>query len=199
MDDCDVWKFIDAQDAWIYDKLILSKYFGYLCGPAGVAPEISNNYIVRPISNYRMMGRGSSIKYIEANQDVILDGYFWCEVFSGRHLTFDYNYGVQTLSVEGFRDIDKTDRFNSWKKVSDKYVLPDILQNIAEKYEWMNIEVIGTHIVEVHLRYNDDFKGHTADEIFPIWKENFYNSPCGDRIGFVISNTKEIIKDKDDN
>lgn len=186
MDDCDVWKFIDGEDAWIYDKLILSKRLGYRCGPAGVAPDASGDYIVRPISNYRMMGRGSSVMHIEAGQDVIPDGCFWCEVFTGRHLTFDYHYGVQHLAVEGFKDNKRTDRFSSWKKIADQFELPALLKPIAEKYQWFNIEAIGNKIIEVHLRYNDDFQQHDADEVIPIWKEDFYDSPCGDRVGFLL-------------
>lgn len=191
MDDWDVWKFIDGEDAWVYDKLILSKRLGYYCGPAGVAPELSGEYVVRPISNYRMMGRGSSIVHIDAGRDIIPDGYFWCEVFRGRHLTFDYRYGVQQLAAEGFKDSTRTDRFSSWKRVEDIFTLPPILKPVAEKYEWLNIEVIDSKIVEVHLRYNDDFAGHDADEIFPIWKEDFYDSPCGDRIGFLLKRKKD--------
>lgn len=184
MDDKDVWWFIHPTDAWIYDKLILSKMLGYHCGPAGVAPRITDEYIVRPISNYRMMGAGSSIITIVANTDIIPDGYFWCEVFLGRHLSYDYNWGKQTLAVEGFRDPIRTDRFSSWKRVQDTYTLPPMLQTIADKYEWMNIEVIDTKIIEVHLRYNDDFD-HKYNEIIPIWRENYIDSPCGDRIGFI--------------
>jgi hypothetical protein len=186
-DDIDVWKFIDGEDAWIYDKLILSKRLGYYCGPAGVAPEKSGNYIVRPISNYRGMGRGSSIMHLNANEDIIPDGYFWCEVFTGRHLSFDYHRSAQTLAVEGFKDSTRTDRFISWKKTSDVFALPKFLFDIAEKYEWMNIEVIGDKIIEVHLRYNPDFMSHDADEIAVIWKENFVASKEGDRIGFWIN------------
>jgi hypothetical protein len=186
INDCDVWKFIDGEDAWVYDKLILSKRLGYHCGPAGVAPETSGNYIVRPISNYRMMGRGSSIMHIDAGQDIIPDGYFWCDVFTGRHLTFDYHYGTQCLAAEGFKDSTRTDRFSSWKKTADVFELPELLHSIAKKYEWLNVEVIDNKIVEVHLRYNDDFSGHDADEIIPIWKEDFYDSPCEDRLGFLL-------------
>jgi hypothetical protein len=186
INDCDVWKFIDGEDAWVYDKLILSKRLGYHCGPAGVAPETSGNYIVRPISNYRMMGRGSSIMHIDAGHDIIPDGYFWCDVFTGRHLTFDYHYGTQCLAAEGFKDSTRTDRFSSWKKTADVFELPELLQSIAKKYEWLNVEVIDNNIVEVHLRYNDDFSGHDADEIIPIWKEDFYDSPCEDRLGFLL-------------
>jgi len=186
INDSDVWEFIDVEDLWIYDKLILSRKLGYHCGPAGVAPVKSGNYIVRPISNYRMMGRGSSIMYLEKGEDVIADGFFWCEIFTGRHLTFDYNYGVQCLAVEGFKDSERTDRFSLWKKIDEQFELPSFLQPLAKKYEWMNIEVIGDKIIEVHLRYNDDFSNHSSNVIIPIWKENFYDSKFGDRIGFLI-------------
>jgi len=186
IDDSSVWSTIDSVDLWIYDKLILAKRLGYDCGPAGIAPTKTNEYIVRPISNYRMMGRGSSIMTIPADTDIIPDGYFWCEVFKGRHITIDYNYGVQTLAVEGFKDSTRTDRFSSWKRIEYSYELPPLLQPIALKYEWLNIEMIDDKIIEVHLRYNDDFANHNSNEIIPIWRENFYDSPCGDRIGFLL-------------
>jgi hypothetical protein len=186
IDDSDVWSFIDPEDLWIYDKLILSRRLGYICGPAGVAPKETANYIVRPLSNYRMMGRGSSIQRIEAGEDIIPDGYFWCEVFTGAHTSYDYNKGEQCLAVEGVRDANRTDRFSLWRKIDRQFQLPEILQRIADKYEHMNIEVIGERIIEVHLRYNDDFAGHNASEIIPIWRESFYDSPCGDRVGFLL-------------
>jgi hypothetical protein len=186
MNDCDVWEFMQPEDAWVYDKLILARRLGYACGPAGVAPKSSAEYIVRPISNYRMMGRGSKVMHIEAGKDIIPDGYFWCEVFKGTHFSFDYHRGQQTLAVEGVKDSKRTDRFSLWRKVNATFTLPDILIDVAKKYDYMNIEVIGNKIIEVHLRYNDDFRGHESNEIVPIWKENFYDSPCGDRIGFLL-------------
>lgn len=187
MDDRDVFKFIEPEDLWIYDKLILSKRLGYDCGPAGVAPTVSNTYIVRPISNYRMMGKGSKFLYIKKDEDIIEDGYFWSEVFQGRHLTFDYHYGLQVLAVEGEKETNSTNRFKKWEKVDETFILPSLLLPIALKYEWMNVEVIGSKIIEVHLRYNDDFRNHSSNVVIPIWKENFYDCPCGDRVGFLLS------------
>jgi len=186
MDDSDVWKFMDTQDMWVYDKLILSRLLGYRCGPSGVAPTTTGYYIVRPISNYRGMGLGSSIVTLKAGEDVIPDGYFWCEVFTGRHLSFDYNRGTQCLAVEGIKDSKRTDRFAAWKKTRDEFKLPDFLQVIASKYEWFNCETIGGKIIEVHLRNNPDFTGHTSNEIVPIWRENFLDSPDADRVGFLL-------------
>ena len=189
MNDVDVLNFIDPDDLWIYDKFILSKKLGYYCGPAGTVPQKPGEYIIRPCVNFQMMGVGAKVEkvYQYGSELDIPAGYFWCERFYGRHLSFDYQYGKQVLSVEGFRqDPNRLDRFSKWQKTKDVLTLPDFLCIITEKYEWLNVECIGNKIIEVHLRYNDDFRGHDSDEIIPIWQENFYRSECGDRIGFLI-------------
>ena len=61
-----------------------------------------------------------------------------------------------------------------------------ILQTVADRYEWFNVEVIGNRVIEVHFRYNDDFANHTATTIIPVWRDEFYSSPAGDRLGFVL-------------
>lgn len=186
--DKDVWEFIHHDDLWIYDKLVLSKKLGYVCGPAGVAPPHEGEYVVRPCVNFRMMGRGASVMNLSpSNHSSVPDGYFWCEKFTGRHISFDYHKGRQVLAVEGLKeDSLRLDRFGAWIKVNDTYTLPDFLVPISKKYEWLNIETIGGHIIEVHLRYNDDFQNHNGDIIIPIWKDEFYQSECEDRLGFIV-------------
>ena len=186
LNDSDAWGTIEPQYLWVTDKLLLAKQLGYLCGPAGVKVPVSGNYIVRPCVNYRMMSRGASIQYLNKDEDVIPDGYFWCEVYYGRHLSFDYNYGKQDLAVEGFRDDDRLDRFSKWQKVEDQFELPEILQDIANKNEWLNVEVIGDKVIEAHFRYNDDFSNHSSNVIYPVWKDKFYPSASGDRVGFLL-------------
>jgi hypothetical protein len=167
------------------DKLILSKKLGYVCGPAGIPPPVPGNYVVRPIVNLKMMSVGATIQYLDS--DSIRDGYFWCEIFTGRHLSFDYHWGKQTLAVEGFRnDKMRLDRFSCWTKIEEDFKLPEILQTVADRYIWFNIEVIGDKVIEVHFRYNDDFANHTANTIMPVWRDNFYPSLCGDRLGFLL-------------
>jgi hypothetical protein len=188
MDDKDYWHTTNPNDLWLFDKLILSKKLGYVCGPAGVAPPAEAVYVVRPCVNYRMMSRGAELMTLGPNQhDAVPDGYFWCEVFQGRHLSFDYHFGRQVLSVEGFRDdAARLDRFSRWQRTADCFELPQLLADIAERYEWMNVEVIGNRVIEVHLRYNDDFSNHTADTIIPVWRDQFYASAAGDRLGFIL-------------
>ena len=183
--DIDVFDSISSDDLWCVDKLILSKKLGYKCGPAGIPPSVPGQYIVRPIVNLKMMGVGATIKYLDS--DSIPDGYFWCEMFTGRHLSFDYHWGKQTLAVEGFRsDTNRLDRFSRWTRVVDMFVLPEVLQNVADRYAWFNVEVIGNKVIEVHFRYNDDFANHNANTIIPVWQEEFYPSPAGDRLGFIL-------------
>lgn len=186
--DSDVWHTIDPQHLWIYDRLILARRLGHLCGPAGVAPERSNHYIVRPCVNFRMMGRGARVQWIAAGDtESVPDGSFWCERFVGRHLSIDYHWGKQVLAVEGFRDDpDRLDRFRCWRKVPDQVPLPPLLQSMADSMAWLNTETIGGKIIEAHARYNDDFQGHDATEIYPVWREDFYASACGDRLGFLL-------------
>jgi hypothetical protein len=183
--DADVFDGISLDDLWCLDKLILSKKLGYTCGPAGIAPSKPDTYVVRPIMNTRMMSAGARLQYLDS--DSIPDGYFWCEVFDGRHLSFDYNWGRQTLAVEGFRsDPERLDRFSRWTRTADVFELPEILQSVADRYKWFNVEVIGDRVIEVHFRYNDDFSNHNANTIIPVWKDRFYDSPAGDRLGFIL-------------
>jgi hypothetical protein len=183
--DADVFDSIALDDLWCTDKLILAKKLGYTCGPAGIPPSTPGQYVVRPIMNLKMMSVGAKIQYLYS--DSIPDGYFWCELFTGRHLSFDYNWGKQALAVEGFRtDPARLDRFSRWTKINEEFKLPEILQTVANNYEWFNVEVIGDRVIEVHFRYNDDFANHSASTIIPVWSDEFYASSAGDRLGFML-------------
>jgi hypothetical protein len=193
MNDSDFWEFADVDDLWLFDKLILSKKLGYNCGPAGVVPKEEGRYIVRPCVNYRMMAKGARFMHLNNKNDFISDGFFWCEIFTGRHLSFDFHYGKQVLAVEGFRENEDLSRFMYWKRVTDEFQLPDFLKPISTKYEWLNVEVIGDKIIEVHLRYDDSFHGHDYNIIVPIWKEEnidkskkYYINACEERLGFYL-------------
>jgi len=189
MDDIDVWGFISPDDLWIYDKLILSRKFNYHCGPAGTLPHTYGEYIIRPCVNFLMMGKGARVDSISPDKKYfdVPAGYFWCERFQGRHFSFDYYKGDQVLSVEGFRDDpDRLDRFSRWDRIDLDFDIPDILLPLTKKYDWLNLECIDDNIIEVHLRFNDDFEGHSAKTIIPVWEEEFKESKYGDRVGFIL-------------
>jgi hypothetical protein len=195
IDDKDVWGKVHPDDLWIYDKLIVAKKAGYSAGPAGIPVPKADWYIVRPITNIRMMSRGASKMYLTPEEDTVPDGYFWSEIFTGDHVSVDYHYGIQSTTVQGFRDSDRLDRFSKWCRIDVSMPFPKILGNLCLKYKWINVEYIGGKIIEVHTRYNDDFSNHSGNTIIPVWRDNptpqpagstWYESASGDRLGFWI-------------
>ena len=198
IDDKDVWASCPTDYLWIYDKLILARKLGYLAAPAGIAVPREGWYIVRPITNIRMMSRGASRVWLTPKDtDLVPDGYFWSKCFEGRHTSVDFHYGLQELAVEGFRDSERLDRFCRWERIEERYKFPEVLGELWRLTPWVNVEYVDGKIIEVHLRWNDDFSNHNSDVIYPVWRDNplpqpintsWYASPGGDRLGFWIKN-----------
>ena len=197
VDDKDVWAQCPVDYLWIYDKLILARKLGYQAAPAGIPVPQPGWYIVRPITNIRMMSRGAKKLWLTpADTDSVPDGSFWSECFEGRHTSVDFHWGKQHLAVEGFRDdADRLDRFCRWQKITDTVTFPLVLQDLGQIAEWVNVEYVDNHIIEIHLRYNDDFSNHAGNIIYPVWRDRpfpqppgtrWYNSPGGDRVGFWV-------------
>lgn len=121
-------------------------------------------------------------------------GHFWCETFSGRHLSVDYVFGDQILCVEGFRTSTELHRWDRWEKTSDHIPLPEVLHSLD--YKNINCEFIDGKLIEVHLRHNPDFEKHDADFVIPVWegqttiREGFQFIPDPEetvgRLGFLI-------------
>ena len=167
--DDDAWFDCHENDLWIFDKLILSRKLGYVCGPVDAWVPKPDNYIVRPCVNPAGMGRGASFEYIVKETDHLPVGYFWCEIFQGRHLSVDYYHGNQKLVTEGFRDKDNPLwKFNRWLRVDDEIDFPSILNELKGNYPTINCEFIGDKLIEVHLRGNYEMGKFT--EIVPVWE-----------------------------
>jgi len=198
INDVDVWESLPNQHLWIYDRLILSRRLGYQAAPAGIPVPAANWYVVKPITNLRGMSRGAQRVWLTPElTDSVPDGSFWMPWFRGRHISVDYHWGRQELTVEGFRRGDRLDRFTRWCRVPDEIALPECLSAAAQDLEWINVEYIGGLAIEAHARYNDDFRNHDSDEIYPQWRDepvtqppgtSWYPSAAGDRTGFWIKN-----------
>jgi len=200
INDKDVWPLCPADCLWVYDKLILAVKCGHQAGPAGVPVPRAADYIIRPITNIRMMSRGAVKRWLTPDDtDLVPDGHFWSECFIGRHTSVDFHLGRQVLAVEGFRDgTGRLDRFTRWQRIEDCYEFPVVLDALLGQAPWVNVEYVGGKIIEVHLRWNDDFSNHSGDVIWPVWRDDplpqpvnteWYASSSGDRLGFWI--TKE--------
>lgn len=191
------WKNADVNDLWIFDKLIVARKMGYVCGPIGVDTPLADNYIIRPCVNILGMSRNAEFVWIEKDTTHLPSGFFWCEIFRGRHLSIDYKNGQQVLAVEGFRNSnDPLWKFSKWQKVKDNISIPQIFTHLTNKYEYINIEYIDGNPIEIHLRPNHDFiHGNTV--AYPVWDSDnyeppeegleFWNSPDYKRKGFWIN------------
>lgn len=194
------WTNCHVDDLWINDKLILSRKLGYKCGPHGVSVPKPGYYIVRPCVNFMGMGRGAFITFIEnETEDLIPDGTFWCELLKGRHLSVDFYKGEQVLCVEGHRSSQNLVKWDRWEKTDDQIKFPNILKNLTGVYDWINIEVIGGKLIEVHLRENPDFEKHNSPYIIPIYEgdridlmsnQAYIEAPEHIRLGFIIRRLK---------
>ena len=170
MEDDEAWFECHVNDLWIFDKLILSRKLGYVCGPVDAWVPEPNYYIVRPCINPAGMGRGATIEYIEKETDHLPVGYFWCEIFEGRHLSIDYYFGNQKLATEGFRAKNNPLwKFDKWMRVNDEIEYPEILHDLVRMYPTINCEFIGDKLIEVHLRGNEDMGNYS--EIIPVWDD----------------------------
>jgi len=161
MFDGEAWTICDPEDLWIFDKLILARKLGYICGPAGVPVPKPDQYIVRPITNIEGMGIGAYFMSLQKQTDMIGPGNFWCEIFRGRHLSVDYADQKQVLCVEGIRDhAADLYRWAMWKRVDDVVPFPEVLYTLKQNYKHINCEFVDGKLIEVHLRPNPDFTGN---------------------------------------
>jgi len=168
---------MNPDKLWTQDKFILSRKMGYVCGPVGAPVPKPNNYIVRPAINPMGLGLGAEIKWIEWSTIDLPLGYFWCEIFSGRHLSIDYSYGKQILAVEGEQYPHDLTKWKRWWKVDDEIPLPTILLRF-ENEPLLNCEFIDGHLIEVHFRDNPNFRFNNSEYI-PVWDNEQINPPLG--------------------
>ena len=167
----DEWSSIHPEDLWVYNKLQLSQVLGYTCGPAGLEVPNPGFYIVRPSMNFMGMGRYSRKEKIKRDTEHLHPGTFWCEVFEGEHLSVDFQNKEPKLVVKGNRDEeDKLYRWNHWEVVQRVVEFPQVLNDIATRYEWINCEFIGGKLIEVHFRRNPDFRYNNTIAM-PVWKD----------------------------
>lgn len=177
--DRDSYHQLPQADRWIMNKLSLAELLGHVCGPIGTRPASSVEVIVRPALNIYGMGRGGFYDYDEwpfAAWDRVPNanpGYFWCEMFHGRHT---YTGFVDDVAMHCSYSEEVTLQTNQrWEGVEDLAeapALPAVLQGISK---YLFVEAIGGKIIEVSPRlslqgarqkYIDEYK-----LIDPTWIE----------------------------
>lgn len=150
---------------WVYNKLAIAESQNLECGPHGIIPK---NFPVfsKPIYNLRGMGAGSRMI---KNQQVYLErqrpGHMWMSLLTGDHVSTDVSVvngePVWWRHTTGLPLVKGT--FDYWKveatgrKILEEYAGQWIRTNLQGYSGMINIETIGDKIIEVHLRFADQW------------------------------------------
>lgn len=195
--DDEEWDLIHPYDLWAYNKLQVSRILGYQCGPSGTTVPNSDFYIVRPCMNIRGMGLNAKIMWLDGPTKDLHPAEFWCEVFSGEHLSVDFYKKECNLVVKGTRDTkNPLYKWDKWEKIDKKVEFPPILNNLVGNYDWIQCEFIDGNLIEVHFRRNPNFQYGNSVAI-PIWEDStqenhqnlrYVEEPNYLRKGFLVDN-----------
>jgi hypothetical protein len=173
-EDSDAWLWYPAY-RWVYDKLTVARSQGLEAGPHGTPPPLFPVFS-KPIINLKGMGVGSRVLRSQADYDAHqAPGHFWMTLLEGRHVSSD-------LAV-----VDGEPRW--WRHVTGKpagegtfdywtiHAEPDaaiearcgawVRAHLVGFTGMLNLETIGGTIIEVHLRFADQW----PDLYGPGWVE----------------------------
>jgi len=150
---------------WVFNKLQVCQSQGLECAPHGVIPR-SFPVFSKPI--YNLYGMGSGIRIIDSVEDYerwLTPGHMWMPLLEGEHVSSDatvvdgkpkwWRHTVGKALDQG--------TFDYWTVLAE--ARPEIEEYCAEWLErnlrgytgTVNLETIGNRIIEVHLRFADQW------------------------------------------
>jgi hypothetical protein len=173
-EDADAWLWF-ADHRWVYDKLAVARSQGLDAAPHGVTPPAFPVFS-KPIYNLKGMGVGSRVlRSADDYSAAYAPGHFWMTLLEGRHASTDA--AVVDGAVRWWRHTtgapsgDGT--FDHWTVHAE----PDAAieswcgdwaaRNLRGYTGMVNFETIGDRIIEVHLRFADQW----PDLYGPGWVE----------------------------
>ena len=163
-EDADAWLWYPAY-RFVYDKLAVALSQNLAAGPHGTRPPRFPVFS-KPVINLKGMGAGSRVLHSPADYERhYAPGHFWMTLLDGRHVSSDLavvdglprwwrhvtgkpagggTFDYWTIHAEPDADIER--RCGAWVKA-----------NLAGYTGMLNLETIGGTIIEVHLRFADQW------------------------------------------
>lgn len=167
--------FIPTEDAdayrlfpgyrWVYNKLAVAESQGLTCGLHGIEP---GEYPVfsKPVYNMRGMGIESRLLHSQEEYERYQHpGHFWMDMLKGPHVSTDvalvdgeakwWRHVVGEALEEG--------KFDYWTVLAESrpeleaYCGQWLRANLSGYTGMVNLETIGARIIEVHLRFSDQW------------------------------------------
>jgi len=151
---------------WVYNKLLICETQQLEHGPHGIKPLFFPVFS-KPIYNLRGMGIGSRILHTKEEYDLYQQpGHLWMELLEGEHVSSDAAI-VDGQAQQWWHVIGKSGKnngtFDYWTILN--YHKPEIEQYCEKWLEkhlkgytgMINFETINTKMIEVHLRFSDQW------------------------------------------
>lgn len=163
-DDPDAWTWYPAH-RWVYDKLRVAASQELACGPHGVAPERFPVFS-KPMMNMKGMGIGSRPIADAADLDrQYQPGHMWMDLLEGRHVSTDCavldGKVAWSRHATGVPGVAGTFRYWTIHAAPDAglefYLGSWVMRHMAGYTGMLNFETIGGRIIEVHLRFADQW------------------------------------------
>jgi hypothetical protein len=173
-EDSDAWQWYPAH-RWVYDKLAVARSQGLDAGPHGTPPP-GFPVFSKPIVNLKGMGIGSRVLTSQADYSRhAAPGHFWMTLLRGHHVSSDLavvggepcwwrhvtgkpagegTFDYWTIHAEADAEIEA--HCGAW-----------VRRHLAGYAGMLNLETIGGTIIEVHLRFADQW----PDLYGPGWVE----------------------------
>jgi hypothetical protein len=163
-EDADAWSWYPDY-RWVYNKLAIAESQGLDCGPHGVAPSVFPVFS-KPIMNLKGMGEGSgALRDAGEYQRQYQPGHFWMTMLEGEHVSTDCavveGMPAWWRHTTGEPLIDGT--FDYWtihaarRPGLEAYLETWLKRQFAGYTGMVNFETIGGRIIEVHLRFADQW------------------------------------------
>ena len=163
-EDFDAYEWNPAHH-WVYNKLLIAESQGIRCAPHGVTPR-SFPVFSKPLINLRGMGAGSRVLTSLADYEKHESGgHFWMTLLTGEHVSSDI--AIEQGAPVWFRHSkgipSGAGTFDYWtiEAESDaeleRYCCDWLARNLAGYTGMVNLETIGGYIIEVHLRFSDQW------------------------------------------
>lgn len=178
---------------WVFNKVQVAESQNLVCGLHGMEPP-SYPVFSKPVYNMRGMGTGSRVlRSAKEYQRWLRPGHFWMQLLEGEHVSSDvvvvggaarwWRHTIGEALDEG--------KFDYWTVLAERrpeiedYGAEWIARNLPDYTGMVNFETIGTRIIEVHLRFADqwpDLYGEGwLDALVKLYAEGVWDFEDGGR------------------
>lgn len=163
-DDGDAWAWY-PRERWVYDKLAVALSQGLPAGPHGLKPPAFPVFS-KPLMNLRGMGTDSRVLFgPDDYRRHQAPGHMWMPLLEGEHVSTDvalvqgraqwWRHAVGVSAAGG--------TFDRWVVLAEArpeieaYCAAWLCKHLGHYSGLVNLETIGARIIEVHLRFSDQW------------------------------------------